>query len=131
MIFKDFKSWHAPNIIKIPNSQKILIKHLSIYEIIDLIKYFPDKGVVKIMIFIKSLYEWETIGEAARRLGYRYETGLRWLEKWNKDGLDGVKFKWGDGRPSKLDKKQLKELKEDIIHLELKTTKQIKKTYIG
>jgi DNA primase catalytic subunit len=49
-----------------PHSQKILIKHLTIDEIIDIIKHYPDKEVVKIMIFIKSLYEWETIGESAR-----------------------------------------------------------------
>lgn len=59
MILKDLKPWHAPNVIKIPNSQKILIKHLSIYEINDLIKHDPDKEVVKIMIFLKSLYEFE------------------------------------------------------------------------
>jgi putative transposase len=100
---------------------------LSIYEIIDLIKHYPDKEVVKIMIFLKFLYEGETIKESARRLGYRYETGLRWLERWNNDGFEGIKFKWGDGRPSKLNKEQLKELKEDIINIELKTTKQIKK----
>jgi hypothetical protein len=47
---------------------------LTIDEIIDIIKHYLDKEVVKIMIFIKSLYEWETIAESARRLGYRYET---------------------------------------------------------
>jgi len=127
MILKDLKPWHAPNVIKIPNSQKILIKHLSIYEINDLIKHDPDKEVVKIMIFLKSLYEFKTIAESVRILGYRYETGLRWLERWNDGGFKGIKFKWGDGRPSKLTKEQFDELKEDIINLGLKTTKQIKK----
>ncbi|MDR2545702.1 MAG: helix-turn-helix domain-containing protein [Methanobrevibacter sp.] len=127
MILEDLKPWHAPNIIKIPNSQKILIKHLSIYEINDFIKHYPDKEVVKIMIFLKSLYEFETIAESARKLGYRYETGLRWLERWNEEGFEGIKFKWGDGRPSKLTEGQLKELKDDIINMESRTTKQIQK----
>ncbi|MDR2831257.1 MAG: hypothetical protein LBB45_09575 [Methanobrevibacter sp.] len=66
MIFKDFKQWYAPNIIKIPYSQKILIKHLTIDEIIDLIKHYPDEEFVKIMIFLKFLYENETITESAQ-----------------------------------------------------------------
>jgi transposase len=126
MNFRDFKSWHAPSIIKIPSSQKILIKHLSIYEIIHLIKHDPDKEVVKILIFIKSLYKFKTIRESVEILGYTYETGLRWLEKWNDDGIKGIKYKWGDGRPSKLTEEELNELKKDMKKFELKTTKQIK-----
>jgi transposase len=48
------------------------------------------------------------------------------LERWNEEGLEGIKFKWSDGRPLKLTKEQFNELKEDMINLELKTTKQIK-----
>lgn len=126
MNFRDLKSWHAPNIIKIPHSQKILIKHLSIYEILDLIRYLDDPEVVKILIFIKGLYEFKTIRESAQTLGYTYESGLRWLERWNMDGVKGIKHRWSEGRSSKLSKEELNELKEDIITLELKTTKQIK-----
>lgn len=126
MNFSDLKSWHAPNIIKIPNSQKILIKHLSIYEILDLIRHFDDPEVVKILIFIKGLYEFKTIRESTQILGYRYESGLRWLERWNEGGFEGVKHRWSDGRSPKLTSDELYELKEDIIKLGLKTTKQIK-----
>ena len=52
--------------------------------------------------------------------------GLRWLDKWNEKGLEGIKYKWGDGRPSKLTENQKKELNEDMLNLDLKTTKQIK-----
>jgi putative transposase len=127
MIKSDFKSYHAPNIIKVPRSQKILIKHISISEIRDIIRRSQDAGIVKILIFLKALYEFKTIAEASEIVGHRYESGLRWLENWNKNGMDGIKYKWGDGRPQKLTKKQMKELKEDIIQNKLKTTKQIKK----
>lgn len=126
MNFRYLKAWHAPNIVKIPHSQKILIKHLSIYEILDLIRHCDDPEVVKILIFIKGLYEFKTIRESAQILGYRYESGLRWLERWNENGVEGIKHRWSDGRPSKLSKEELNELKKDIIKLGLKTTKQIK-----
>jgi hypothetical protein len=38
---------------------------------------------VKKLIFIKALYEFKTIAEATEIMGYRYESGLRWLENWN------------------------------------------------
>jgi len=81
---------------------------------------------VKILIFIKGLYEFKTIKESVQVLGYRYETGLRWLERWNEDGLEGIKHRWSDGRSPKLDKEELNAVKEDIVKLGLKTTKQIK-----
>ena len=81
---------------------------------------------MKILIFIKGLYEFKTIKESVQVLGYRYETGLRWLERWNEDGLEGIKHRWSDGRSPKLDKEELNAVKEDIVKLGLKTTKQIK-----
>jgi hypothetical protein len=95
MNFRYLKAWHAPNIVKVPHSQKILIKHLSIYEILDLIRHCDDPEVVKILIFIKGLYEFKTIRESAQILGYRYESGLRWLERWNENGVEGIKHRWG------------------------------------
>jgi len=126
MDFVDLKGWHAPNIVKIPHSQKILIKHLSIYEILDLIRHCDDSEIVKILIFIKGLYELKTIRESAQILGYRYESGLRWLERWNEGGLEGIRHRWSDGRSPKLTEDEFDELKEDIVNLGLKTTKQIK-----
>jgi hypothetical protein len=107
MSYSDLRGWHAPNVVKIPNSQKILIKHLSIYEILDLIKHLDDVEVVKILVFIKRLYELKTIREPVHMLGYTYESGLRWLKRWNEDGVNGIKHRWGDGRPSKLSKDEL------------------------
>ncbi|MDR1820716.1 MAG: hypothetical protein LBR15_10790 [Methanobrevibacter sp.] len=65
MILKDFKLWHAPNVVKIPNSQKILIKHLSIYEIIDFYKsIFLDKGVKNIDVeWFKNFLNWTKCAE--------------------------------------------------------------------
>jgi hypothetical protein len=65
MDFMDLNRWQAHNIVKVPHSQKILIKHLSIYEILDLIRHHDDSEVVKILIFIKGLYESKTIRESA------------------------------------------------------------------
>ncbi|GAA5818864.1 MAG: Pseudogene of helix-turn-helix domain-containing protein [Methanobrevibacter sp. CfCl-M3] len=71
-----------------------------------------------------------TIAESVRILGYRYETGLRWLERWNDGGFEGIKFKWGDGRPSKLTKEQLT-IKRRYNKSWIKNYKTNKKAYIG
>jgi transposase len=48
------------------------------------------------------------------------------LERWNEDGFEGIKHRWSDGKSPKLTENEFDELKEDIINLGLKTTKQIK-----
>jgi hypothetical protein len=77
----NLKAYHAPNIIKVPKSQKILIKYISISEIKDILRRNQDVEIVKILIFIKALYDFKTISEASEIVGHRYETGLKWLEK--------------------------------------------------
>jgi putative transposase len=114
-------------VVKIPSSQHVVVKHLAVDEIKNLIRHSDDIEIVKILIFINNLYNSMTIREAVDIVGYSYETGLRWLDNWNNDGLDGIKYKWGEGRPPKLTSDQLKELKEDMININLKTTKEIKK----
>ena len=51
-----------------------------------------------------------------------YESGLRWLERWN--GVGGVKYRWSDGRPSKTIKRRVKwNLKKDIINFRIEDYK--------
>ena len=40
MNFTDLKSWHAPNVIKIPHSQKILINKVSDLGEVNELYYF-------------------------------------------------------------------------------------------
>jgi transposase len=42
------------------------------------------------------------------------QTGYGWLEEWNEQGHDGLKPRFGGGRPSKLGGKQKKELKHKL-----------------
>ena len=52
MSFRDLKGWHALNIIKMPYSRKILIKHLSIYEVLDLIRHWDDSDKLLKFLFL-------------------------------------------------------------------------------
>lgn len=40
--------------------------------------------------FLKNLYQGDTIEEDADREGRSAATGDRWLDAWNKGGLEGV-----------------------------------------
>jgi N6-adenosine-specific RNA methylase IME4 len=47
------------------------------------------------------MYESKIIHESIQILGYTYKSELRWL----KNGVNGIKHRWNNGRQSKLSKK--------------------------
>jgi transposase len=105
--------------------QKEIEQHLTESELDDRIKSADDPKIVQRLIFVKNLYNGDTLGEAAERVGKSQPTGGRWADRWNEDGLDGLAPDWGDGRPSKLDDEERARLRELLEADQPWTTQEI------
>lgn len=62
--------------------------------------------LVRRLCLIGNLYAGDTLSEAAKRVGVSQPTASRWVERWNEDGVDGLRPAFGGGRPSKLDDRE-------------------------
>jgi len=82
--------------------------------------------VLRKLFFIKELYKGSTVPRAAKEVGVSKVIGYVWLERWNKQGLEGLKPNYGGGRPSELNEEQKEELKVILGERDDWTTKEVK-----
>ena len=83
--------------------RKAIERHLTDQELIERLRTESDPEMVRRLGFVKNLYEGDTIAEAATREGKSQPTGVRWAERWNEGGVEGLAPNHGGGRPPKLD----------------------------
>lgn len=105
--------------------RKEIERHLTEAELDERIKTAADPELVQRLIFVKNLYNGDTLGEAARRVGKSQPTGGRWADRWNEGGLEGLAPEWGDGRPAKLSDAERERLRELLEAGEPWTTQEI------
>ena len=91
-----------------------------------LIKRERDKRFAERLIFVRSLYDGETVEKAAARLGRCKVTGYLWLKRWNRAGLNGLKPAFGGGRPPKISAEKQEELKQALLARDYWTAKEAK-----
>ena len=91
-----------------------------------MIKRERDKRFAERLIFIRSLYDGETVEKAVARLGRCKATGYTWLKRWNPTGLNGLKPEFGGGRPPKISVEKQEELKQALLTRDYWTTKEAK-----
>ena len=84
------------------NRRKEIKYHLPEERIDELLREVDDKRKYERVGFLKNLYQGDTIGEAADRVGRSEATGDRWADAWNADGVAGLEPAFGGGRPPKL-----------------------------
>lgn len=91
---------------------KIVVKdHMSLSEILSEIKKRKiDYDLTERLIFISNLFKGNSVLEASKNIGISHSTGYQWLERWNKDGFEGLIPKYAGGRPSELSKDDLEKL---------------------
>ena len=92
--------------------RKEIERHLTEAELDEKLEESTDPKLLQRLYFLKNLYAGDTLGDAARRVGKSQPTGVRWANRWNEDGLDGLAPDWGDGRPPKLDAADQARLRE-------------------
>ncbi|MEM4115066.1 MAG: transposase [Saccharolobus sp.] len=71
------------------------------------------------LYFIKFLYNGMTVKQARQKIGVTKAVGYQWLNRWNEKGYEGLIPKFGGGKPSKLSKDQMAELKNMLKSREL------------
>ncbi|WP_089649966.1 IS630 family transposase [Halobacterium hubeiense] len=90
-----------------------LVRHLSEAELeqaIEEAQSADETRLVRRLCFIKNLYQGDTRKQAGRRVGISRSTTRRWARAWNDDAVDGLRPRFGGGRPPKLTSTQFEEL---------------------
>ncbi|MEM3791010.1 MAG: transposase [Thermoproteota archaeon] len=67
--------------------------------------------ILQKLYYIKFLYEGMKVEQSSQNVGMTKAVGYQWLNKWNEKGYEGFIPKFGGGKPSKLSKDQMAELK--------------------
>ena len=82
----------------------------------------------KSMVFdYKFRYGGHSVTIAAEMAGTSHNTGYDWQRRWNKEGYDGLKPKFGGGKPSKLSDEQKKDLVVKLKEKNNWTTQEVQK----
>jgi transposase len=82
-----------------------IVRHLSENQLdaaIDDVQKADETRLVRRLCFVKNVYLGDTNRMAARRVGVSHPTGGRWLDAWNKSGVDGLRPNFAGGPPAKL-----------------------------
>jgi transposase len=89
-----------------------LVEHVSLQELKRLVKEAKDARVRHRLLFIRQLYEEDSMEEACERMCISLQTGYDWLLLWNTSGAEGLPPGKGEGRPPKIGEEQKKKLLE-------------------
>lgn len=101
-------------------------KYLSLEELKEVIQEKRKEAkMLERLLFIKFLYKGEPVPQAAERVEVSDVTGYNWLERWNENGIKGLKPQYSGGPKPKLDNDQRKELKEILEERNDWTRKEI------
>ncbi len=103
-------------------------RKMSVEELDKQIKSLElDVKVLNRLHFIRNRYLGDSVELAASKSGVTKRVGYIWQERWNKEGYEGLKPKYGSGRPSKITSQQKNELKEILSERDDWITKEVKK----
>lgn len=90
-----------------------IVEHVSSEELdreIDKAQKTDETHLVRRLCFVKNLYNGQTQQEAGEAVGVSQPTSSRWARAWNQGGVDGLRPRFGGGRPPKLTPAQWDEI---------------------
>jgi len=90
-----------------------VVEHLSNAELddaIDAAQKADETRLVRRLCFVKNLYEGKTQQQAGAAVGVSQPTSSRWARAWNQNGIEGLRPRFGGGRPPKLTPTQWDEI---------------------
>lgn len=94
--------------------EKRVIKHIPVDRLEQLIHRESNKHLYQRLLFIRQLYSEDGIENACKIMCLSKQTGYNWLEQWNSSGYEGLRPKFGGGRPPRLNEIQKEELKKKL-----------------
>ena len=95
------------------SSRGLLLRHLTETELdqaVEDTQKADETRLVRRLCFVKNLYHGDTRMEAGDRVGISRSTTGRWASAWNDGGVEGLRPRFGGGRPPKLTPVQFDEL---------------------
>lgn len=96
----------------------------------ELVERIWDKKVevriLRRLLFIKYLYEGDSVPKAAKKVEVSLPTAYSWRELWNNGGYDGLVPNFAGGAPSELSDEQKNELVEILKTRDDWTTKEVR-----
>jgi len=82
-----------------------VVEHLSNTELnqaIEQAQKADETRLVRRLCFVKNLYDGKTQQQAGEAVGVSQPTSSRWARAWNDGGVEGLRPRFGGGRPPKL-----------------------------
>jgi putative transposase len=82
-----------------------VVEHLSPTELdraINEAQKADETRLVRRLCFVKNLYNGQTQQQAGDAVGVSQPTSSRWARAWNDAGVEGLRPRFGGGRPPKL-----------------------------
>ena len=100
---------------------------MSVEELDKRIKKLElDVKVLNKLHFIRNRYLGDSVELAASKSGVTKRIGYIWQDRWNEEGYEGLKPKYGGGRPAQITDEQKSELYEILTERDDWTTKEIR-----
>lgn len=90
-------------------------------------KLEEDNKVLYKLHFIRHLYNDKSIKEAAELEEISISTAYDWLNRWNENGIEGLKTKLRSGRPGSLSNEDKEILDAIFLETEFLTTEKAHK----
>jgi transposase len=108
------------------SESKINKDHMSVEDLTKEIHELErDAKMLERLNLVRMVYKTNDIAKSCELLDIPSRTGYGWVEKWNKNGIVGLRHKKGAGRPPFLSKKQLHELDEWMIDKDYLVTNDV------
>jgi transposase len=107
-------------------SPKLCFLHYGdIDQISDLIYKEKNNKLLKRYIFINALNRGLKLEDIIKTINISISTAHKWLNQWNKNGLEGLKISWSKGRPEYLNIEQKEEIKKFISKNDISNHQQL------
>jgi len=112
IVLETFKN-NEFNLITANVERKEIVEHIGLAGVKKEIKKRKVNALIlDRLIFIEKMFELDDVQLASESVGIAPSTGYEWLERWNKEGLNGLIPKYDGGKPSKLSEEDYKKLDE-------------------
>jgi len=102
-------------------------KHMLREELLTRIKTLEkNTKVLQRLYFIKYRYDGLSVEKASRLVGVAKPVAYTWQKRWNDGGYEGFIPRYAGGRPSKLSKSQIEQLKLLLKEKDSWTTDEVR-----
>jgi len=85
-----------------------------------------EAKILKRLLFIKYLYDGDSVPEASKKVEISSNTGYSWRRGWNEEGYRGLIPRYSGGRPPELSIKQKDDLRVMLEKRDDWTTKEVR-----